>query len=68
MKQLKYVTKQKKVLFSNIPVGSWFYDVYNCNYWIKRSTRTAELIQNHRVFYFSQNEIYTISYKEIINY
>lgn len=53
------------IKFKDIPVGSWFYDKYNENHWIKRSSRTAELVFNNRVFYFSQNEVYHILTKEV---
>lgn len=51
----------RQIRFKDIPINSYFYDSYNDNHWYKRSSRTAVLLFNNRVFYFSQNEVYTIN-------
>lgn len=47
-----------KIAFSLVPVGAVF--TYNGNACLKKSTRTARLIEVGRVFYFRNNEIVTI--------
>jgi hypothetical protein len=49
--------------FSALPVGALF--TYNGNRCCKLSTKTAELLEYRRSFYFRQNDIVTLGYAGI---
>jgi hypothetical protein len=49
--------------FSALPVGALF--TYNGNRCCKLSTKTAEMIEYRRWFYFRQNDVVTLGYAGI---
>ncbi len=46
---------KKRITFENIPLNKLF--SFNGANYKKQSTRTAYLIENNRIFYFSKNDL-----------
>lgn len=51
--------RQFSVYFYCLKIGTKFYR--NGNTWIKKSTRTAHLVEFNRRFYFGQNDVCIIN-------
>lgn len=47
--------RQQYAYFKELPIGTEFHR--NGNRWVKKSTRTAFLVEYNRVFYFLQNDL-----------